>query len=280
MDNSSLTHHGTKGMRWGFRRYQNKDGSLTPEGKKRYGQPEVDKEAYEKNKQQAIKSGSAKDVLKYKGDLTQQEMRTAIERIRWEQDMQSIASKEVSAGKAKADKFFNSVETITGYADKAAKAWNMAANVYNAIGTDHKMLPKIDTNITSGNRKERKAEAKERQKEVDAKKKREEQEAQRDSKHEERAQKRAKQEAEKEPKVTVETPNKKSEKNTKKQKETIYDAEWREVDDPKTSEKGMQVYNRVVKDDPIISDFDTNTDRLLLEQRVAGFLESPKKKRR
>lgn len=31
-----LRHHGIKGMRWGVRRYQNKDGSLTPAGKKRY----------------------------------------------------------------------------------------------------------------------------------------------------------------------------------------------------------------------------------------------------
>ena len=31
-----LAHHGIKGMRWGVRRFQNKDGSLTPEGKKRY----------------------------------------------------------------------------------------------------------------------------------------------------------------------------------------------------------------------------------------------------
>lgn len=30
-----LKHHGIKGMKWGVRRYQNKDGSLTPEGKKR-----------------------------------------------------------------------------------------------------------------------------------------------------------------------------------------------------------------------------------------------------
>ena len=30
-----LKHHGVKGMKWGVRRYQNKDGSLTPAGKKR-----------------------------------------------------------------------------------------------------------------------------------------------------------------------------------------------------------------------------------------------------
>ena len=30
-----LYHHGVKGMKWGVRRYQNKDGSLTPAGKKR-----------------------------------------------------------------------------------------------------------------------------------------------------------------------------------------------------------------------------------------------------
>ena len=34
--NNALYHYGTKGMKWGVRRYQNKDGSLTPAGQKRY----------------------------------------------------------------------------------------------------------------------------------------------------------------------------------------------------------------------------------------------------
>lgn len=33
--NNELYHHGIKGQKWGVRRYQNKDGSLTSEGKKR-----------------------------------------------------------------------------------------------------------------------------------------------------------------------------------------------------------------------------------------------------
>ncbi|PNH20937.1 hypothetical protein B6K86_02450 [Lachnospiraceae bacterium] len=31
---NELYHHGIKGMKWGVRRYQNKDGSLTPAGKR------------------------------------------------------------------------------------------------------------------------------------------------------------------------------------------------------------------------------------------------------
>lgn len=32
-----LYHHGIKGQKWGIRRYQNLDGTLTEEGKKKYG---------------------------------------------------------------------------------------------------------------------------------------------------------------------------------------------------------------------------------------------------
>ena len=41
--NEELYHHGIKGMRWGVRRFQNPDGSLTKAGMRRYG----DKSPYE-----------------------------------------------------------------------------------------------------------------------------------------------------------------------------------------------------------------------------------------
>lgn len=37
---SDLRHHGIKGQKWGVRRFQNSDGSLTAAGRKRYGDGE------------------------------------------------------------------------------------------------------------------------------------------------------------------------------------------------------------------------------------------------
>lgn len=41
MNNYELYHHGVKGMKWGVRRYQNPDGSLTAKGKKHYSNKEI-----------------------------------------------------------------------------------------------------------------------------------------------------------------------------------------------------------------------------------------------
>lgn len=40
VDDFLLQHFGIKGMKWGVRRYQNEDGTLTPAGKKRYARME------------------------------------------------------------------------------------------------------------------------------------------------------------------------------------------------------------------------------------------------
>ena len=67
---SYLKHYGTLGMHWGVRRYQNNDGTLTPEGRKRYGYEEISKRIRESKYNEDVsdeifkKSGADKEKLK------------------------------------------------------------------------------------------------------------------------------------------------------------------------------------------------------------------------
>lgn len=63
-----LAHHGTKGMKWGVRRYQNPDGSLTPEGRKRYG-VDTNKYATENVKEAGRRSAKASAKASFKGNV-------------------------------------------------------------------------------------------------------------------------------------------------------------------------------------------------------------------
>lgn len=71
--NGELYHHGTKGMKWGRRRYQNADGSLTAAGKKRYARDAREK-GYNKQDEDGTyykmggKKGGKKETLDVDAD--------------------------------------------------------------------------------------------------------------------------------------------------------------------------------------------------------------------
>jgi hypothetical protein len=52
-----IKHHGIKGQKWGVRRFQNKDGSLTAKGKKRYNDDEYDEERERLEQETAARRG-------------------------------------------------------------------------------------------------------------------------------------------------------------------------------------------------------------------------------
>ena len=54
-DSGELYHYGIPGMKWGVRRYQNEDGSLTPRGKKRFYRVANSERAQRRNTKTAIR---------------------------------------------------------------------------------------------------------------------------------------------------------------------------------------------------------------------------------
>ena len=87
-----LIHHGILGMKWGVRRYQNKDGSLTSAGKKRYSDNDDIKEAPQKNTEEPKKK-SVKD-------MSDEELRREVNRMQLEQNYLRMTGQNIEKGKS------------------------------------------------------------------------------------------------------------------------------------------------------------------------------------
>ena len=110
MSDHELYHHGIKDMKWGQRRFQNKDGSLTPAGRLRYRAKEGLKKTGDKLKEQHAKRKSEKAAEKLRkkpiSELTDDELQARIARAQKEQQlfdlerpMSSVKQNHVSAAK-------------------------------------------------------------------------------------------------------------------------------------------------------------------------------------
>ena len=133
---NELMHWGIKGMKWGVRRYQNKDGSLTPAGKKRYDKEMAklkEEEKIAKNKLrtqaklnkldekrkeiEALKSGKpiAKSTKQHSKpsvkDMSDEELRQTVNRLLMEQQYAKLNPQQVSAGQKFIKKVMNDVVT-------------------------------------------------------------------------------------------------------------------------------------------------------------------------
>lgn len=132
METYEIVHSGVKGMRWGVRRYQNKDGSLTAAGRKRYGSSKEEamkarakakakaEKANAKAAKKAEKDGK-KLMRKSAKDMTDEELNKAINRARLEQEYNRMHPEPVSRGKKIAQTLMKDV--ITPAAVNAGKKY-------------------------------------------------------------------------------------------------------------------------------------------------------------
>lgn len=97
-----IEHFGIKGQKWGMRRYQYKDGSLTPAGKKRYAKlrEELDRLGVKEKKESGSKNAPSKNkpatALGKVRTMSDSELNKAINRMNSEQrylDLQKSLSK-------------------------------------------------------------------------------------------------------------------------------------------------------------------------------------------
>lgn len=110
---NELYHHGIKGQRWGIRRYQNKDGSLTPAGKKRVAKLESEYSRLTGKKTDGLSNNthgsSSSSKTKNISEMSNEEIQDRIDRIRLENTLKSLTPEHVSTGQ----KFVNGLKDAT-----------------------------------------------------------------------------------------------------------------------------------------------------------------------
>ena len=88
--NNNLQHHGIKGQKWGVRRFQNKDGSLTLAGRKRQKQNNDGPTHEDHSKSHSIKSVKS---------MSDKELRDRINRLNMERQYAQLTATEKSMGR-------------------------------------------------------------------------------------------------------------------------------------------------------------------------------------
>lgn len=151
MDNNSLYHHGIKGQRWGVRRYQNQNGTLTPAGKKRYAKNTTQSKAKEKPKEltteekkaKVVKDRSAKSFYANRKMFTYDETKAMRQLLQEDELIKKMIVEEPN----KVKKF---MDEVGDYAEKVKK---IVVPVVDTLDKLSKLTGGSGTQVSTGNSK-------------------------------------------------------------------------------------------------------------------------------
>lgn len=92
---------------------------------------------YQEQKTKILKSGKASEVARYKGEMTNQELSEALNRIRWEKELDKMTAAETKSNFEKIDSIMEKVGKMKKWADTAIDVHDTIITFYNYKNPDN-----------------------------------------------------------------------------------------------------------------------------------------------
>lgn len=140
--NDELYHHGIEGQRWGIRRFQNKDGSLKPAGKKRYDKEVAKLKAEKKKLRNEISVQKKVDKLKQL-EKERDALKAQSKNLKKNSKTTTQEDKQAETIEQKRERLLKSTDAKELYENRALLTKSELDERINRIDTEAKLKSKI-----------------------------------------------------------------------------------------------------------------------------------------